>query len=349
MPTIEAATLRKLAYDIYRKLGASDEVARIVGDYQVDTNLYGHDSHGCLAIPRFVKDVRTGKIVPGAEPEVVREDGPTGLMNGNRSFGQFSAFRATQLAVERGRKFGIGAMGITNCNHVGALWGYMKMVADEGMVGLIFCSAGPRGGSMAPFGGTQSVLAGNPIGFGVPSGDGPPLVIDMSTAVAAGGKVLIALQSGRKIPDHWVLGADGRPTTEPSEFMTPDLDVIGAMRPFGQHKGYALAIFAETLGAILTGYGAAYRDDYIEGNGTFVIAIDVSRFVDVNTFRQDIDEFFAKIKSVPCDENTKEILIPGEMEIRTRQQRERDGIPFTDGTWRTIVDAAELVGVPITS
>ena len=348
MPTIDAAALRQMAYDIYRKIGAPDEVARVVSDYQVDTNLYGHDSHGCVAIPRFVTDVRTGKIVPDAAPEVVRQEGPTALMNGNRSFGQFSATQATKLAIEHSRKFGIGAVGITNCNHVGALWGYMKRVVDENMVGLIWCSAGPRGGSMAPFGGTKRVLAGNPIGLGVPGGLGMPLVIDMSTAVAAGGKALLALQSGQKIPDHWVLGADGRPTTEPSEFMTPDLQIIGAMRPFGQHKGYALAIFAEVMGAILTGYGAAYRDDYIEGNGTFVIAIDVARFADVSTFRNDVDAFFAKIKSVPCDEHTEQVLIPGEMELRARQQRERDGIPFSDGTWQTIVDAAQSVGVAVT-
>ena len=80
---------------------------------------------------------------------------------------------------------------------------YLERIVDGGMVGLMACSAGPRGGSMFPFGGIGTVLAGNPIGFGVPGASGPPLVADMSTAVAAGGKVLMALQSGGTIPDHW--------------------------------------------------------------------------------------------------------------------------------------------------
>ena len=347
MPTVSAPKLRLLVCEIYRALGVPGKVAQIVSDYQVDTNLYGHDSHGCISVPRFVKDVEIGKIVPDAMPEVVRQDAATALLNGHRGFGQVSATRGTELAIELGRSFGIGAVGITNCNHVGALWGYMKRVVDEGMVGLIWCSAGPRGGSMVPFGGIKPVLAGNPMGFGVPGGIAPPLVADMSTAVAAGGKVLMAMQAGEKIPNHWVLGADGRPTTEPREFMTPDLKMVGAMRPFGGHKGYALAVFAEVLGALLTGYGAAYRDDYIEGNGTFIVAIDVARFIDVETFRAAVDDFFAGIKAVPRDDATEEILIPGEMETRTRTERERDGIPFTDGTWATIEAAARSVGVEV--
>jgi len=345
MPTIDADTLRALVRDVYLRIGAPDEVARIVSDYQVETNPVGHDSHGCLSMPRFVADVRSGKIVPDAMPRIERRDGPTALMNGRRGFGQLTATRGTRLAIDLARDQGIGAVAITDCNHVGALWGYVETVVGEGMVGLIACSAGPRGGSMVPFGGVKAVLAGNPIGFGVPGGSGPPLVTDMSTAVAAGGKVLMALQSGRKIPDHWVLDAEGKPTTEPGAFMTPDLRMIGAMRPFGGHKGYALAIFAEVLGAILTGYGPAYRDDYVEGNGTFIVAVDVARFVDLDSFRADVDAFFARIKAAPRDEHTQEILIPGEMELRTRRRVE--GIPFEDGTWRTIVEAAESVGVAV--
>ena len=200
---------------------------------------------------------------------------------------------------------------------------------------------------MAPYGGTKPVMAGNPIGFGAPGNTMPPLICDISTATAAGGKVLLALQNGETIPDHWVLNAEGKPTTDPSEFMTLQLETIGAMRAFGEHKGYAIALFAEVIGAILTGYGAAYRDDYIEGNGTFVIAIDIARFVDVESFRNEVDGYFNAVKSVPCDENTDEILIPGELELRSREDRERNGIPFPDGTWQTIVDIATELGVEI--
>lgn len=347
MITIQAAALRQLTLDIYRETGAPEDVARVVSTYQVDTNLYGHDSHGCIAVPRFVSDVHIGKIVPDARPEVVRESGPTALYNGRRSYGTFAVHTAVNLAIEKARTHGIGAVGITNCNHAGAIYGWVKMIVDEGMIGLVICSAGPRGGSMVPFGGIGKALAGNPIGFGVPGGATGPMIADFSTARAAGGKVLMALQSGDPIPEDWVFDAEGKPTTDPAAFMTPDLEITGMMRPFGGHKGYAIAMFAEVLGAILTGYGPAYKDDYIEGNGTFIIAIDVPPFIDLEVFRQEVDGLFSKVKSVPTEDGVDEVLIPGEMEARTRAQREADGVPFPDGTWQTIADTANEIGVTI--
>ena len=269
------------------------------------------------------------------------------MFNGRRSYGTFAVHTGVNLAIEKARSQGIGAVGITNCNHAGAMFGWVKMIVDGGMIGLVICSAGPRGGSMVPFGGIGKALAGNPIGFGVPGGATGPMIADFSTARAAGGKVLMALQSGEPIPEDWVFDAEGKPTTDPAAFMTPDLEITGMMRPFGGHKGYAIATFAEVLGAILTGYGPAYKDDYIEGNGTFIIAIDVPPFIDLDVFRQEVDGLFSKVKSVPTEDGVDEVLIPGEMEARTRAQREADSIPFPDGTWQTIADTANELGVEI--
>ena len=94
-------------------------------------------------------------------------------------------------------------------------------------------------------------------------------------------------------------------------------------------------------------HSAAYRDDFIEGNGTFIIAIGVVKFVEVDGFRREVDGLFTMVKSVPCDDETEEVMIPGEIEFRTRRQRERDGIPFSQGTWQTIADTARDLGVTI--
>jgi uncharacterized oxidoreductase len=46
-------------------------------------------------------------------------------------------------------------------------------------------------------------------------------------------------------------------------------------------------------------------------------------------------------------EGVDEILLPGEIEVRRRQQRERDGVPIPDETWRQIRELAERLGVSI--
>lgn len=91
MPHIDNHVLKKFTFDIYRALGSPDKIANVASEYQIDTNLYGHDSHGCVSIPRFYRDVLSGKIIPDAEPEVMRAEGPTALMNGSRLFGQYAA------------------------------------------------------------------------------------------------------------------------------------------------------------------------------------------------------------------------------------------------------------------
>ena len=40
-----------------------------------------------------------------------------------------------------------------------------------------------------------------------------------------------------------------------------------------------------------------------------------------------------------------EILMPGEVEYRTRMQREKDGIAVDDETWRQIQEKGKEVGV----
>ena len=42
-----------------------------------------------------------------------------------------------------------------------------------------------------------------------------------------------------------------------------------------------------------------------------------------------------------------EVLMPGDLEQRTRVARSRDGIPIEDDVWKTLVNTAELVGVSV--
>jgi uncharacterized oxidoreductase len=53
------------------------------------------------------------------------------------------------------------------------------------------------------------------------------------------------------------------------------------------------------------------------------------------------------VKSVPTNADTNEILIPGEMEARAWAEREKNGIPIPEGTWQTLVAAAEEAGVAV--
>ena len=57
-------------------------------------------------------------------------------------------------------------------------------------------------------------------------------------------------------------------------------------------------------------------------------------------------EAFAEwVKASPHDDD-KPILLPGEWEVNTRRERQKQGIPLDAGSWQAICDAARQIGMP---
>ena len=101
---------------------------------------------------------------------------------------------------------------------------------------------------VVPTFGRDGRLGTNPIAFAVPTGDGPPLVLDMATSAVAWGKIEIARREGKEIPLGWAVDALGIPTSDPHAacWLTP----LGGERG---HKGYALGTMVDVLCGPLAG------------------------------------------------------------------------------------------------
>ncbi|HEX9201089.1 MAG TPA: Ldh family oxidoreductase, partial [Acidobacteriaceae bacterium] len=59
------------------------------------------------------------------------------------------------------------------------------------------------------------------------------------------------------VPTGCLVNKDGKPTTNPA-----DLYDGGAIRTFGEHKGYALSLLVEVIGVILSGAGTPISPGY---------------------------------------------------------------------------------------
>ena len=64
-----------------------------------------------------------------------------------------------------------------------------------------------------------------------------------------------------------------------------------------------------------------------------------------HTFAQEARQYIEFFKSSRPAQSDGDVLIPGDMERRIRAQRERDGVPFPPDAWRSIIEAAHLVGL----
>ena len=99
MFTIEAGQLAEHARAIFRAAGASDDNAEIVSHSLVDANLTGHDSHGVIRIPYYVKEIQEGRLEAAATPTVVLETSSTAVIDGAAAFGQVGSRMAADLAI----------------------------------------------------------------------------------------------------------------------------------------------------------------------------------------------------------------------------------------------------------
>jgi LDH2 family malate/lactate/ureidoglycolate dehydrogenase len=340
MVTVQYDQLRTLTQEIFVKKGASPEDAAVVSELLVRANLAGHDSHGVIRIEGYVKAIDDKKLDPRAKGVIERDDGATALINGNWGFGQVVATDAMKTAIEKGKKYGVSAVSIYNCGHIGRMADYCLMAEEQDMIGIAMVNSTA---SVSPFGGVDRILNPSPIGAGVPSGTKRPFVLDISMSVCAQGKIEVKRARGEKLPQGWIIDANGRPSVEPDDFYNG-----GSILPIGGdvgYKGYGLAFLVDILSGALGGSGCASSPEFLGGNGVFMLTLDVARFGPVGAFERRMEEVITNVKTSKKAPGVKEIMIPGEPEYLTEETRLRDGIFIEDPTWDKISEIARGLGV----
>jgi len=329
MPLVSAADLRPIMSDLLISVGTAPEIAKMVGDSLVESNLAGHDSHGVLRILHYLEMARAGEVNPAATPEIVLEHGATVTVDGKWGWGQPSMLMAADAAVDKARANGIGMAIVVNSYHIGRVAPYVEHLAREGMIGLAMSNAGR---AVAPYGSKQRVMGTNPIAWAVPGPDGAePICLDVATAFIAEGKVRVARAREVEVPPGAVIDTQGYPSVNPNDFYNG-----GALLPFGGHKGSGFSILAQLLGVGLAGATPELLSHHRGGNGPVVIAIDVAAFVDPSEFQARVADQCAEIRSAEAAVGFESVQMPGDPEQRSRVFRERDGIPVPDNTWAEI-------------
>jgi uncharacterized oxidoreductase len=321
-------------------VGTPPDLAEIVADSLVEANLVGHDSHGVIRLETYIALVRSGQVQPTAQPMIAQQSGATAQVDAASGWGQPAARLATQVVGALAREHGVGAVTISNCNHIGRLGEYVAAIAAQDQIGLAMCNAGP---AVAPFGGARRVLGTNPFACAVPSGpDRDPILVDFATSGVAEGKLKMARAKGEMIAPGLLLNSDGQESTNPADFYSG-----GVLLPFGGHKGYGLSVMIELLGGALSGKAPAPLPEYGGGNGTLLLALTIGPFVSLEQFIDQTRRFEDELKATPPAAGSTEVLLPGEPEMRERRRRIRDGIPIPDQVWAGIQALADELHVAI--
>lgn len=325
--TVHSAELRQHGAAILSAAGLPDDDADVVAGSLVDANLRGIDSHGVTRIPVYVERLQRGLVNPRPDIRVLSESGAALVVDGDNGMGAVVTARAVAIALDRVRDARSVSIAIRNSNHYASGAFYLKPVLECGAAGFLYSNA-PS--TMAAWGGTRRYLGTNPYTFAVPAGRHGSVVLDMATSVVARGKVILAAQRGEPIPEGWAVDANGTPTTDAQAALE------GSVLPFGGPKGYGIAMMVEVMAGVLSGanIGPGVGDLYEnmtdpQGVGAFLQVIDISAFLPYDQFLQRIDGFLDDIKATGSPEQGREVLVPGEIEARTAEVREREGIPLS--------------------
>ncbi len=345
MPTFPPDALRRIGQEFFTALGCRPEDARIVADHLVQSNLYGHDSHGILRMYEYALAVQEGRVDPRGTPRVVREHACTAVLEAQDGFGQVAAAYAARFAIDKARTYGIASVTLRNTSHVGRAGEFPTMAAQAGMIGIMYVNTGRKGFQVAPFGGIDGRLGTNPLAFAAPRRDAPPIVVDMTTCTVAEGKISVATNRGTPVPAGWIIDGAGNPSTDPHVYWD---EPRGAILPLGGplgHKGYALSLMMELCAGGLSGQGMSSGDLSYPGNGVLFSVYDIAHFTDLESYYDEVEALVAHVKSSRTEPGVAEVLLPGEPEFRTERERAQTGIPVDDTTWERICESARGMGL----
>jgi uncharacterized oxidoreductase len=342
---VPTAALRQWVHELWIAAGSSADEARLTTEHLLGANLAGHDSHGVGMVPRYVSSWLAGELQLNRHVAIVSDSGSMLSLDAQRGMGQVAAFEAMQLAIERARQHGVCVVALKHAHHIGRIGHWAEMAVAAGLVSVHFVNALSRP-VVAPHGGVQARFVTNPVTVGIPVNGREPLLLDFATSAIAMGKVRVAHLSGKPVAANSLIDPAGRPTTDPSQLFPPDGQSGGALLPFAGHKGYALAMVCEVLGAALSGgettRPANLRMKHAVWNNMLALVFDPARLNSAELFSAEVRDYIEWVQSSPLREGYDAILMPGDPERASRRAR-AEHMPIDAGTLGELDAAAAAV------
>ena len=347
--------LQTFATRCFEAVGMNAVDAALVADSLVAAEVRGVTSHGLVRLPVYLQNLKDGLVDPAGRPTLAADGPAVALVDGKRAMGQVASKVAMDLAIERARSHGIGAVAVRNSNHFGAGAYWAMLALPHRMLGVAMTNGAV---AMAPTGGVTPLLGNNPLAVASPSGEELPVVLDMAQTMVARGWIKLAAMRGQPLPDGWAQDAKGRPTND------PNVALDGSLLPIGGYKGYGLSVVVELLTAALSGaamganlenmgFTAGAREETRypvheaggAGTGHFFAAIDVARFIPFDVYTARVDALVRTMKLSELGEGVSTILLPGEREFATERQRRAEGVAVTGEVAEQLAAASALTGV----
>ncbi len=344
---------------VMMRLNVSAEDAEKVADNLVLSNLRGIDSHGVARLQRYVNGIKTGYIIPDAQPEIVKENAVLANVDGHNGLGQVAATFGMELAIKKAKDSGIGMVTVFNSNHYGFAGYYPLMALKHDLIGISMTNAAPL---VVPTFGKNALFGTNPIAVSAPTKKNKPWVMDFATSVVPRGKIEVYNRLGKELPEGWATDETGHVTRDPARVLRNLAEQLGggilplggAGELYGGHKGYGLGVMVDLFSAVLPGsnfgpFVVTKKDGKTQFPrvGHFFMAIDPDYFVGKEEFKERMDQYIDILKNSEKAEGENRIYVHGEKEFEEHERREKNGVPLDAKTVESLTKISQEYGEEI--
>jgi len=345
------SSIRKYCEDIYIKHGFSHDDSSQIVDVILTSDLYGIESHGVQRMMRYHNSIKKGLVNPAAKPKTVFETPVSAVIDGDKTMGQVTAYRAMLMAIKKAKKNAFGAVTVRNCNHYGIAGYYPRMAADEDLLG--FSSTNTEAIAIPTFG-KQPMLGTSPLALCMPA-DPYYFWYDVATTVVPRGKIEIYNKRELPLHDGWASDEYGNSCADAQHVLDNIRNknfggifpIGGSTTDTGSHKGYGLGIIAELFtGVFANGHTSPHVQNGGMGDTSFCfIAMDYGIFGDKKDIRARMSILLQELRDSPKADGHRRIYTHGEKEMESQAEKLQNGIPVNDKTCDELKKIGSYVGL----
>lgn len=289
--------LRDFVARAFVSAGMSSPQAKLLADLLVTNDLRGVFSHGTQQTPAYVGHFREGRLTPAAEITTLSETPATLVLDGGGGLGYFPCHQAATRLIAKAQTCGIAVATTRNHGHFGAAGIYARIPLAHGL--FTYVTSGHQL-DLHPDRFVMAAAGGSPMAFGIPTGEEPPFVLDFGA-----------------IHDMYV-GPDG-------------MAAIMEMVPSTVLRSFGLGCACQALGGLLCGVpvdpARATREWTGADQGSMMIAVDIKTLFPLEQFKQEMDEYARKVRTMMPLPGLDRALLPGAIEWEREQEWAQTGIP----------------------
>src|SRR5579859_1332581 len=328
-PRIAYEELFETLLRVLLKQGFPVQRARLCSQLFAEASRDGVYSHGLNRFPHFVRMVKSGIVVAGAEPRLAASFGALERWDGQCGPGNLNAHTCMDRAIALSRKYGIGCVALANTNHWMRGGSYGWQAADAGFIGICWTNTLPN---LPPWGASDARVGNNPLIIAVPRAKGH-VVLDMAMSQFSYGALASFRTRGEKLPVDGGFDSAGNLTRDPAAIESSKRPL-----PIGYWKGSGLALVLDLIGAALSGGSATYQIPTEPERETKLSQVFIAISPDAlpkGAASSTIAEIVVSFQLPKSGEGTR-VRYPGERVLETRKENLAKGLPVDPQIWREV-------------